>query len=191
MDFNPNKQTDLLPSAGKLLIAAPVLTDPNFARSVIFLCEYNDEGAVGFVLNKPTPHMLGDLLPELVSSVLAIFQGGPVQLDTLHMLHRSPEVFGGNEIVPGVFWGGSYEALQEAILENHYQSPDLRLFVGYSGWSAGQLEEEIAEGSWIVADVNEKLLFDTDTDNLWESAIRSLGKEFEFLVNVPLDPQLN
>ena len=191
MDFNLNKQTNLLPAAGRLLIAEPLLNDPNFVRSVIFLCEYNEEGAVGFALNRPTEHTLGDLLPEMYTPLLTVFQGGPVQLDTLHMLHRQPGKFGGNEIAPGIFWGGSYEALQDAVTENTYQPLDMRLFVGYSGWTAGQLEEEIAEGSWIVAETDEHLLFETDADELWKRAIRSLGKDFEFLMNVPRDPQMN
>ena len=191
MEFNPNKQTDLLPEAGRLLIAEPLLADPDFARSVIFLCEHSTEGTVGFALNRPTEHTLGDLLPELYTPLLTVFQGGPVQMDTLHMLHRTPATFGGNEIAPGVYWGGSYDALQDAVNHNSYQPLDLRLFVGYSGWAGGQLEMEIAAGSWIVADVNPKLLFDTDADELWKRAIRSLGKDFEFLVNVPVDPQMN
>jgi putative transcriptional regulator len=191
MDFNPNKQTDILPATGCLLIAEPLLTDPNFARSVIYICEHGSEGTVGFALNRPTTHTLGDLLPDLYTPLLPVFQGGPVQLDTLHLLHRTPILFGGNEISPGIFWGGSYDALQHAVADNNYQPMDMRLFVGYSGWSAGQLEEEIANGAWIVANVDQHLLFDTDTDKLWKSAIQSLGKEFAFLMNVPLNPQLN
>lgn len=191
MDFNPSKQTDILPATGRLLIAEPLLTDPNFARSVIYICEHGSEGTVGFALNKPTLHTLGDLLPDLYTPLLPVFQGGPVQMDTLHLLHRTPALFGGNEISPGVYWGGSYDALQHAVADNAYQPMDMRLFVGYSGWSAGQLEAEIASGAWIVANVDQHLLFDTDTDKLWRSAIQSLGKEFAFLMNVPLNPQLN
>lgn len=191
MDFNPNKQTALLPKAGRLLIAEPFLTDPNFARSVILLCEHSDEGTVGFTLNRPTEHTLGDLLPELYTPLLTVFQGGPVQMDTLHMLHRTPGLFGGNEVIPGVYWGGSYEALQDAVNANACQPLDLRLFVGYSGWQPGQLQKELQDGSWIVADVPGKLLFDTDTDELWRSAIDSLGRDFAYLKNMPLNPQLN
>jgi putative transcriptional regulator len=177
--------------AGQLLIAEPFLADPNFARSVILLCEHNDEGSVGFIINKPTQLTLGDLLPELYTPQLGIGQGGPVQLDTLHMLHRMPEEYGGNEIIPGVYWGGSYEALQNSILNNTYHPVDLRLFVGYAGWTAGQLEKEAKEGSWMVVDLNENILFETDPDKMWRSAIELLGKEYAFLANLPLNPQLN
>ncbi len=192
MDFlNPNKQSGIPIGSGKLLIAEPFLADPNFARSVVLLCEHSDEGTVGFSLNRPTQHTLGDLLPELYTPLLPVFQGGPVQLDTLHMLHRSPVALGGTEISSGVYWGGSYEALQESVLHNSYQPIDVRLFVGYSGWGAGQLEKEIEEGSWIVANVTQELIFETDPNLLWKKAIESLGSEFAYLVNMPINPQLN
>lgn len=178
-------------AAGQILIAEPFLADPNFARCVILLCEHGDQGSVGFILNKPTDLTLGDLLPDLYTPSLNISQGGPVQLDTLHMIHRMPLAFGGNEITPGVYWGGSYEALQEAVQENAYDPGNLKLFVGYAGWSPGQLEKELEEGSWMVADLNPGLLFETEPDNIWKSAIKLLGKEFSYLANMPLNPQLN
>lgn len=192
MDFlNPNKQTGIQPGPGKLLIAEPFMADPNFARAVLLICEHTAEGTVGFSLNRPTDHTLGDLLPDLQTPLLPVFQGGPVQLDTLHMLHRNPLAFGGTEISDGVYWGGSYEALQESVSHNSYQSLDLRLFVGYSGWAAGQLDKELQEGSWIVADVNPELIFETDPDQLWRRAIESLGPEFAYMINMPVNPQLN
>lgn len=192
MEFlNPYKQTNIEPATGRLLIAEPFLSDPNFARSVVLLCEHGEEGTVGFMLNKPTEYTLGDLLPDLYASPLPVFQGGPVQMDTLHMLHRTPEKFGGSEIAPGIFWGGSYDSLQDTILDNSFQPVDLRLFVGYSGWSPGQLENELREGSWIVAPVDLKVLFETDNDQMWRAAIESLGKDYAYLANLPLNPQLN
>ena len=192
MDFlDPAKQSGIPPTTGRLLIAEPFLADPNFARSVILLCEHGDEGTVGFSLNRPTEHTLGDLLPELYTPLLPVFQGGPVQLDTLHMLHRTPVAFGGTEIADGIYWGGSYEALQDCVVHNSYQPIDLRLFVGYSGWGPGQLEKELSEGSWLVANVTPELLFDTDPTALWKRAIDSLGGEFAYLKNLPINPQLN
>lgn len=192
MDFlNLQKPANAALATGKLLIAEPFLSDPNFARSVILLCEHGEEGTVGFILNRATELTLGDLLPELYTPLLKVYQGGPVQLDTLHMLHRSPQHFGGNEILPGVFWGGSYEALQDSILHNDYQPIDLRLFVGYAGWSPGQLKKELDEGSWIVTDLSEEILFETEAENIWREAIKSLGEKYAYLANLPLNPQLN
>jgi putative transcriptional regulator len=189
--LNPANWPNLPLAGGRILIANPFLADSNFARSVVLLCEHGDEGTVGFVLNRPTELTLSDLLPDLYTPLLSIFQGGPVQLDTLHMLHRTPELYSGVEIAPGIFWGGSYDALQESISENTYQPVDLRLFVGYSGWSPGQLEAELEQASWIVADPDQALLFETDNDHLWRRAVESLGGEFANLANLPISPQLN
>lgn len=192
MDYlNPNKQSGIPPGAGKLLIAEPFLADPNFARTVILLCEHGNDGTVGFSLNRPTDHSLSDLLPELNTPSLPVYQGGPVQLDTLHMLHRNPLAFGGKEIADGIYWGGSYDALKDSIHHKSYQALDLRLFVGYSGWGAGQLDKEMEEGSWIVANVWPELIFETDVENLWKRAIESLGSDFSYLTRLPVNPQLN
>jgi putative transcriptional regulator len=179
------------PTAGKLLIADPLLNDPNFARSVIFLCEHSPEGSVGFVLNQPTEYTLQDLLPELYVCHLNIFQGGPVQGDTLHMLHRMAHIPGSLEVAKGIFWGGSYEALKDMIWRNNYEAADLRLFMGYSGWGPGQLDKEMQEGTWLVADVNDDVLFEASPDELWKKAIGLLGKKYAYLTNIPIDPQLN
>ncbi len=193
MNFlNLKKPTnDLAPAVGRILIAEPFLSDPNFARSVVLLCEHGDEGTVGFVVNRSTDLTLSDLLPDVYAGGLNIYQGGPVQMDTLHMLHSSPANLGGNEISPGVYWGGSYEALQDMIANGTYDEEHLRLFVGYSGWSPGQLDKELGEGSWIVTDLAPRLLFDTSPQNIWKEAIHSLGKEYAYLANLPVNPQLN
>jgi putative transcriptional regulator len=190
--FDPNRPIPKgVPAMGKLLIAEPFLADPNFARTVVLVCEHGEQGTVGFILNRSTQLSLSDLLPDIYTPSPAIYQGGPVQLDTLHMIHRSPAVFGGNEVAKGVYWGGSYEALQDVMDNHNYDLANMRMYVGYSGWSAGQLEKEMEEGSWIVTDATPKLLFDTDPENMWKEAIKLLGKEFTYLANMPLNPQLN
>lgn len=194
MDFlNPIKQHNPVLANGKLLIADPFLNDSNFVRSIVLLCEHSTEGTVGFILNRPTTLLLEDLLPDLAdtSSHLPIFQGGPVQMDTLHMLHRIPEIVGGQEIAPGIYWGGSYEALQDAVRNNVCDPDDVKLFIGYAGWSTGQLEKELGDGSWFVADVTPELLFETANQEAWRKAIFSLGKDFTPLANMPINPLLN
>lgn len=177
--------------AGSLLIAEPFLQDPNFARTVIFICEHNDDGTVGFVLNNPTDITLGDLLPEQYSGPVPINKGGPVELNTLHMLHTVPQELGGNEIAPGIYWGGSYEKLRDVVSETDLHEEDMKLFLGYSGWTGGQLQKELEEGSWLVADASKDLLFGTASNQLWKNAIYSMGKQFEILANMPIHPQLN
>lgn len=177
--------------SGKMLIAEPFLGDSNFSRSVILLCEHGEEGSLGFILNKPTELVLGDLLPEIAEISLPVNHGGPVQVDTLHMLHRMPDALGGNEVTDGVFWGGSFEVLQDVAHADIANGSDVKLFVGYAGWSPGQLEQEMKEGSWLLGDISQDVLFETDPLNMWKTAIHTLGNEYRYLANLPIDPQLN
>lgn len=189
--LDPYKRTDIKPAAGKLLIAEPFLNDPGFARTVVFLVEHGEEGSIGFVLNRPSSSTIGDLLPELYTPRLSVFEGGPVQADTMHMIHKMPERMGGAEILPGIFWGGSYDDLAKTIHEDAGQELDLRLFIGYSGWACGQLEQELKDGVWLVADTFEDVIFETDSRKVWQDALRSLGSSFAFMANMPIHPQLN
>lgn len=180
------------PAAGKLLIATPFLSDPSFSRSVVFLCEHGPDGTLGFVLNQLMAVTLGDLLSETTYiQPLSVYQGGPVQPDTLHMLHRIPALLGGNEVAPGITWGGSYEELQHLARNYASKEGDLRLFLGYAGWTECQLEQEIQEGSWLVGEATPELIFETEPHLIWKKAISALGRNYEFLSNLPVDPQLN
>lgn len=190
LDWHKISSADLLKS-GKLLIAQPFMMDASFARSVVFLCEHGDEGSLGFVLNHPTSVNIGHLLPEIFVPHLNVHHGGPVQLDTLHMLHRMPQTMGGAEVDNGVYWGGSFDALQSFAAEDQMIKSDVRLFVGYAGWSPGQLENELTEGSWLIGDVSHQVIFDTPPEDVWKTAIFSLDKEYHYLANLPLSPALN
>src|ERR1022692_3446297 len=100
------------PAKGILLIANPFLKDPNFSRTVIFLCDHTEEGSFGFVLNKKFPKTLGELVPDINANSFPVFMGGPVQKDTLHFLHQYPELIsGGEKVMEKVYWGGNYESL--------------------------------------------------------------------------------
>ncbi len=195
MNFLNNKDnTEKVPPAkGKLLIAEPFLHDKDFARSVVLLCEHTGEGTIGFVLNQPTMLTLGDLLVQLdnPATPLEIYNGGPVQPETLHIVHRIPDLLGGVPVAQGIYWGGSFESLQDLIRENNYKEGDLRLFIGYSGWAAGQLDKEMEEGAWMVGGVTEQLIFETEASAIWKQAVGLLGKDYAFVANMPIDPQLN
>ena len=132
---------------GTLLLSDPFLQDPNFARSVVLLCEHNDEGAVGFVVSKLSSWKMEDLLPEeFAERPFPVYEGGPVQPETIHFIHRIPHLIeDGVEILPGLFWGGNFEVLTQGIHDKIILPNDVRIFSGYSGWSEGQLEEEIKE----------------------------------------------
>ena len=139
------------PSKGRLLIAEPsILSDSSFNRSVILLSEHNEEGAIGFIINKPSKYMMKDLIPEIESDLI-IYTGGPVSNENLYFVHRVPDLIPESiEITNGIFWGGDFEKVQELLQNNDLEKNDIRFFLGYSGWSKDQLQDELDTTSWIV-----------------------------------------
>lgn len=182
----------ITPEKGRLLISEPFLQDPNFDRTVVLLCEHNEEGSFGFVLNKPAIVKVHDLMDELKNFDEVIFIGGPVQQDTLHFIHRAPEIESGTEVIKNINWGGNFENVLFLSDTNQLEPSQIRFFLGYSGWGPGQLEEELAEDAWIVCDfVTEELLFETEATNLWKKALSNMGGRFSVYANYPVDPNLN
>jgi putative transcriptional regulator len=180
------------PGAGILLIADPFLKDPNFMRTVVFICEHLDEGSFGFVLNKKVDHTLDQLLEAFEGYPLPVYYGGPVQMDTIHFIHQYPdEIPGGNEVMKGVFWGGNFEVLSMLIKNNQVDINKIRFFLGYSGWSGGQLNSELEEKTWLTAMATRKLIFHKNPDEIWKDSLKHLGGDYEMMVNFPIDPQLN
>lgn len=179
-------------SAGEILIADPFLRDPNFMRTVVFICEHQLTGSFGFVLNKKYEQDLGDLIADLEGNTFPVYYGGPVQLDTVHFLHQRPELIsGGIEVIDGIFWGGDFSDVTELIKTNKLREIDIRFFIGYSGWSEGQLDEEMKTKSWITSQATRPLIFTKHIDETWKRALQQLGGEYEQMVNYPIDPQLN
>lgn len=182
----------IAPATGILLIADPFLKDPNFLRTVVFLCEHNEEGSVGFVINRKYENTLDELLPELEGHPLPVYYGGPVQIDSIHFLHQYPnEIPGGQEVIKGVYWGGDFDAAVDMIKTNAVNHNKIRFFIGYSGWSEGQLEEEMNEKTWLTVKAKPKLVFHQNFEEIWKDALKHLGGDYEIMVNFPIDPQLN
>ena len=150
MDFN-NDFKSPLPAKGDLLISEPFLPDPNFERTVILICEHNEEGSFGFILNKPSLLKFSDVMEEVENYDALIHLGGPVQQDSLHFIHRvGDHLEGGERIAENLYWGGNFEQLTLMLSNNQIAKKDIIFFLGYSGWGEGQLMNEIREKSWIV-----------------------------------------
>ena len=180
------------PERGRLLISEPFLPDPNFERTVVLLCEHNEEGSFGFVLNKPSILKVHEVMEELKELENLVFVGGPVQQDTLHFIHRNATLENAVEIVERIYWGGAFENLMLLLDTNQIAAGDVRFFLGYSGWGPGQLEAELDQDSWIVCDyVTDQLLFDTGSDVMWRKALENMGGRFSMYSNYPVDPRLN
>jgi putative transcriptional regulator len=182
----------LKPEKGRLLISEPFLPDPNFERTVVLLCEHNEEGSFGFVLNKPSALKVNEVIEDFGSLESIVFVGGPVQQDTLHFIHRNIELPNAVSIIDKVCWGGEFENLISLFDTKQASKEDIRFFLGYSGWGPGQLESELEQDSWIVCDfVTDQLLFDTEPEMLWKRTLDSMGGRFSVYSNYPVDPRLN
>ncbi len=182
-----------LPKKGHLLIAEPsILGDVSFNRSVILLAEHNDEGSIGFILNKPLNYTINDLLPEIDAS-FKIYNGGPVEQDNLYFIHNIPEIIPNSiEISNGIYWGGDFETTKYLINTGKISKNNIRFFLGYSGWSVNQLELELHENAWIITEntLKNKLL-SKSSNQFWKEKIIEQGGEYILFSNAPENPTLN
>ncbi len=181
------------PAKGDLLISEPYLPDPNFERTVILICEHDENGSIGFVLNRAANVKLADVMDDVGDFDADLLIGGPVQQDTLHFIHRSDNLIdNSNELVRSVYWGGNYDEVLSQMNTKSLSTDDIRFFMGYSGWSPGQLMDEMKVKSWIVfKNVTSEMIFDWDNQDLWKACLKSMGGKYKLISNYPKDPRLN
>lgn len=182
--------------SGTLLAAWPDLMDPNFMHSVVVVCQHSSEGAYGLVTNRKTELKVLDLLPDhavLGSCALPVHLGGPVEQQTLQFLHSVPKEIPGGLCIDGQLWlGGELEALGRFAAKDFERATrSVRLFVGYSGWGAGQLEEELDRGSWLPAPPSPAFIFEGDGEATWRQVVRSIEGVGDELGDLPPDLSWN
>ncbi len=190
LKFTPENQKE--PKRGSLLLAEPFLDDPYFKRTVIILCEHNEEGSFGFVLNNYVEVEIENIISQMPKFQTRVSIGGPVKNSNLYYIHTLGDKLENSlPITTSLFMGGDFEQLKGLIERGEIDENQIRFFVGYSGWSENQLQEELNENSWFVTEGFEDLLMNTRNDDLWSDIVKSLGKEYEHLANFPQDPNLN
>ena len=174
---------------GLLLLAEPFLLDPNFKRAAIAVVDHRPEGTVGFVLNALTSARVEDLLADFPAFDGNVYIGGPVQQDTLHYVHTLGNLLGdAQEIREELWWGGDFEELTQLVATGIADSTNVRFFLGYTGWSEGQLEEECREGTWVFADLTSDLVFGTPPDRIWPKAMQRLGNTYAIIGEMEDEP---
>jgi len=185
--------TSLKPKKGKLLIAEPSLTgDVSFNRSVVLIAEHNEEGSVGFILNKPLDYDISDLVNEILIP-FPVFNGGPVEQDNLYFIHKVPHLINESvEISDGIFWGGDFDATIALINKGVITPRDIRFFLGYSGWSSLQLDQELDSKSWIVVkNLYNSEIIEKSSNSFWKEKMMELGGDYLLWSNAPENPSLN
>lgn len=177
---------------GTLLLSEPFLADENFVRSVVLICEHNEQGSFGLVLNKETTFQLADVVEVNLQLPISLFVGGPVEINTLHFLHEeSDKIDGGIAISDGLVWGGDFEQMRVSMLTGDLLDEQIRFFIGYSGWDSGQLENELAEKAWIAYNRPLKGLLNINHQLLWRVLMNELGGNYKEMANYPIDPSMN
>jgi len=178
--------------SGSILISEPFMGDPNFERTVVLICRHDEDGTFGLVLNRKSNLKLSDVLDIFQQSGdMELNIGGPMQYNTLHYIHQVEQLEESIPLSDSVYWGGDYEQLKELLGSGLISSEDIRFFLGYSGWSPGQLQEEIDKKTWIINNSTTNKLFDFDQDTLWREILKEMGGKYKVLANYPIDPSLN
>ena len=183
-------------SNGKLLVADPsIIGDFSFTRAVILLADHNNEGSVGFILNKKMAHDLSTFVPE-ISKRFSVFEGGPVDQDRLYYIHsRSDCIPNSKPISKNLFWGGDFDVIKNMINDGELSSADIKFFLGYSGWSSDQLKEEVKRNTWIVLDDDDddkRVNISSSNDaTFWKAKMIRLGGHYAIWANSPSHPHLN
>ena len=176
---------------GQLLVAAPDLLDPNFRRTVVLIGEHGEEGAMGVVLNRPSPVTVNLAIPPLAALVGeedVVHVGGPVQSQAIVVLGDFRDPDEATVLVVGSI--GFLPAELESV-EGIGGLERARVFAGYAGWGPGQLEGELAESSWFVEPALAADVFTDDPDGLWSAVLRRKGGPFAVLATIPPDPSVN
>ena len=186
------KTNNLKPSKGRLLLSEPFMGDFYFGRSVVLLAEHNEEGSFGVIMNKPVTSTFNDILKGFPDFDAPVFLGGPVESDSLFYIHTvGKNLEGASEIMEGLYWGGDIEALKEMMLIKTIQPKDIRFFIGYSGWSANQLESELKRNSWVITRASKSRLLKMDPLNMWGNLLDKMGDNYSYWSKFPIDPNSN
>ena len=185
---------NLLPAQVSILISEPFMQDAYFQRSVVLLVEHNTQGSMGFVLNKKTDLIVNTFFPELEEyPEIPIYLGGPVSANRLFFIHSL-----GDLIVPDsvkikdrLYFDGDFEALKRYMQNGHSIEGKVKFFLGYSGWTEGQLGNEINKNSWVVSHAAKENVLLADGESFWKNSLEQLGSNYEAWTKYPKDPYLN
>ncbi len=183
---------DSVAEKGNILISEPFLGDNYFRRSVVYLTENNEEGSLGFVLNKPIGVSINEIVDDFPASDFSISVGGPVSNNTVHYIHtlgaRIPDSV---LVADGIFWGGDFELIKELIAEGSVKPHELRFFLGYAGWSPNQLDGEMQEHAWLVGKIPPRMVMQEMNAEFWKTTLGSYNNKYRAWANFPEDPGLN
>jgi len=183
---------DKITQKGKILISEPFLPDTFFNRSIIYLTDHTPQGSVGFILNKNVDLKVSDAIEGFEGWDENLNMGGPVAPDTLHYLHNMGDLIPNSvHVKDNIFWGGEIDSVRELIKTGKIRKSQIRFFLGYSGWSTGQLERELKENSWVIAKVKSDIIMNNMGDDTWKRVLRSMKGKYRIWADFPDSPEMN
>ncbi len=186
------KYNNIKPKIGSLLLSEPFQAEEIFNRSVIILCEYNEEGSFGVVLNKPSPYKVNDIMKEMPEVDFPIYIGGPVDVERVFFIHDQGDIIPNSiKINKKYYWGGDLDVIKNMIANKQLSAENIRFFIGYSGWDPDQLEDELTYNSWVVLNKVIDNMLSFSAESLWKNCVNKLGKDYTFWTKMPKDPILN
>ncbi len=192
LDIFTIRPEDKIPGKGKILISEPFLPDTFFNRSIVYLTDHNSEGSVGFILNKKLDIKVSDAIAGFDNWEETLNMGGPVAPDTLHYLHQLGDLIPRSVwIDEDIYWGGDIDVIRKLIANGTIKQSQIRFFLGYSGWSVGQLERELSENSWVIAKVGAATIMNNRGDDAWKHILRSLKNKYRIWADFPQSPDMN
>jgi len=183
---------DKIPEKGKILISEPFLPDSFFNRTIVYLADHNAEGSVGFILNKKLEIKVCDAISGFEGWEEYLSMGGPVAPDTLHYLHNmGDEIPKSVWVDENIFWGGDINFIRKMIKAGKLNDSQIRFFLGYSGWSAGRLERELKENSWVIAKIKTDIVLNNQVENTWKRVLRGFKNKYRMWADFPESPDMN
>ncbi|MCK5847062.1 MAG: YqgE/AlgH family protein [Bacteroidales bacterium] len=194
MDINDNifkvNPTGVKLKTGSILISSPFLEDSLFGRSIVLITDISeDSGAIGLVLNKTTNIKLKDVAIDFPIEEMPLYAGGPVQSDFLFILHHYGDIIENSvHIVDDIYWGGDKQQIEEYIKQGLIDPKKIKFFLGYSGWAANQLKEELETESWIIADISSEInILDSlnFSKDLWKEYVLKFGSKYKKWLTFP------
>ena len=192
LDIFKIKTNNVPPQKGRILIAEPFLPGNYFSRSIVLLVAHSDKGSVGFILNKKIDFSIRDVFPDFPEFDAQVYLGGPVSTDSIYYIHKlGGQLPGSINIMGNLYWGGDFNVLKEKISNGLIDPVDIHFFLGYSGWDAGQLEDEIKEDSWLVSDVEQEAILKEMKGNSWTDFVKKVGERYSIWENFPENPTYN
>ena len=187
------KHNNLSPETGRILISEPFLQDFFFQRSVVLLVEHDTNGSMGFVLNKKSGLLLNILMDGLRDiPYIPIYAGGPVAPGNLFYIHSLGDIIPDSiQISDNLYFDGDFESMNYYLLSGRPVNGKIKFFIGYSGWTTNQLDDEIKHDSWLVGKATSRQVMLADGESFWKKSVEAIGGSYKTWINYPKNPLLN